>query len=74
MGSIIALLNKMDWFAGNKTILGAVLLGIGAAAEVVLGGFGLTEYAGFAGQVKTAGNALMVLGIATDKARKAVQA
>ena len=74
MGSIIALLNKMDWFAGNKTILGAVLLGTGAAAEAVLGGFGLAEYAGLAGQVKTAGQALMVLGIATDKARKAVQA
>jgi hypothetical protein len=71
MNSIIALLNKMDWFAGNKRILGVVLLAVGAAAEATLGALGMAEFAGIAGQVRVAGEALLVLGIATDAARPA---
>ena len=71
MGSIIALLNKMDWFAGNKTILGVVLVAVAAAAEGVLGLFGMTEFAGFADQAQTLGAGLFMLGVAADKARPA---
>mgnify|MGYP003476965620 FL=1 len=69
MNSIIALLNKMDWFAGNKTILGVVLVAVAAAAEGVLGLFGMTEVASFADQAQTLGAGLFMLGVAADKAR-----